>query len=667
MKKLIFIFLGVFIVGLLISFNHYTREYFNNNDKIIKKINTLKQKELKLNSEILSISLYLYRNFDEIVNLEKEIDKTLKDLENDEEFKKHKFSYRYFLEYKKAILEKIESIYRLETIIAPLKNSDMYIAELITKLELKENKKYFLNITSQIFLAKNSFDLTFLNDLDKNLLYLKNINSKNKFYITFVKNVELFNKLFPEYVTQMDRILNFETKKELDNVLNKFLKESNEKLNIITFVSVLLILFVVVSILLILYLFFKLEKENQILEKISITDNLTKLYNRRKLEIDIKEAKNPVLLIVNIDRFKYYNDFYGTQIGDFILQEMAQLLKIEFPKNYNPSFYRLGGDDFGILFEYNRNIDLESISAKLIKNIQNKSIKHKDIELHISVSIGISFIQPLIETADIALKLTKKNTRYSYSIYNPKFNEREAIERNLINTHILKSAIENDRIIPYYQPIFSNKTSKIVKYEVLARIIDGDKIMSIYPFLNIAKENKIYKNITQMIYKKAFEKFKDKKIEFSLNISIEDIMNDETMNFINRYVDKYPEIFKYITFEILEDDAIKNYDLLKEFIGYMKCKGAKIAIDDFGSGYSNFGHVLNLDIDYLKIDGSLIKNLDNDKKMEIIVETIVNFANKTGMKVIGEYVHKKEVLDKVKELNIDYSQGFYLGEPKGDL
>jgi EAL domain-containing protein (putative c-di-GMP-specific phosphodiesterase class I) len=139
------------------------------------------------------------------------------------------------------------------------------------------------------------------------------------------------------------------------------------------------------------------------------------------------------------------------------------------------------------------------------------------------------------------------------------------------------------------------------------------------------------------------------------------------MEFIYDLVKKQPDIFQYVTFEILEDDAIRNYNLLKEFISYIKQKGSTIAVDDFGSGYSNFAHVLNLEIDYLKIDGSLIKNLDIDEKMELIVETIVEFSKKTNMKVIAEFVHSKEVLQKVKELGIDYSQGFYLGEPKADI
>ena len=668
MKKIILVVVGIFIIAALVGFNYYTKSYFNNNDRIIKNFNLLKQKELKLNYEIFSISMYLYKNFDSIVLLEKDINKILDELTNDEMFKLNTKAYKEFLSYKKDIHEKIEKIYELEVSIAPLKNANMYIAELITKLPAlnikKSEEQIFLNITSQIFLAKSSLDLTFLRDLSLNVDKLK--KRDDKFDKVFIKNVELVSFLFPRFVIQMNDILSSNTQKELDSVFKDFLISANDKLKVITIVSILLILFVVVSILLILWLFIILEKENKLLEEITITDELTGLYNRRKLEIDIENIKEPILFIVNIDRFKYYNDLYGNKTGDFILKKTATIIKKLFPSKYNPSFYRIGADDFGILIKKNIHINTEKIAKQLVEKFKVESIKFNDLEFHIFVTIGISSDKPLIETADIVLKKIKQLQK-SVGIYDPSLQDKEKIEENIKKTHILKKAIENDNIIPYYQPIYSNKTGELVKYEVLARIQDGDKVMSIYPFLQISKENKEYKYITQTIYRKTIEKFKNTNIEFSLNLSIDDINEQETMEFIYKLVEEYPEVFKNITFEILEDDAIKNYDSLKEFIIFIKSKGSKIAIDDFGSGYSNFAHVLNLDIDYLKIDGSLIKYLDTDKKMELIVETIVEFTKKTGIEVIGEFVHSKEVLHKVKELNIDYSQGFYLAEPQKDI
>jgi len=670
MKKIFLILIGGIVVFLLILFDNYTRAYFNNNDRIVKNLNLLKQKELKLNYEIFTISVYLYKNFDPIVKLENDIDNILDNLTNDVEFQKKKQAYKDFLEYKKDIKAKINKIYELETIIAPLKNADMYTSELINKLPISslppKDRRLWLNIASNIFLSKSSLDETFIKNINKKLEVLKKIQN-SKFNEIFVKNVELINNLFPLYVKEINNVANSKTLGELKKCFDDFLVETNQKLKIITIVSILLIIFVVISILSILFLFISLEKENEVLEKISITDDLTQLYNRRKLQMDIEKDK--VLFIINIDRFKYYNDLYGIEVGDYILQDVAKKITYIFPKQYNPKFYRLGADDFAVLCDrISSDDELLNIGKDVIKYISDNSISyHREIEFHIMVSIGISYVFPLVETADIILKKIKKDTTTNIDIYNPILNEKENWKDNMRKVSILKKAIENDAIIPYYQPIISNKTDKIIKYEVLARIEIDNKIFSIYPFLTIAKENRDYKYITISIYKKAFEQFKDKQIEFSLNLSIDDIENEKTMMFLYSMIEKYPEVFKYITFEILEDDAINNYDELKKFIELVKKYGSKIAVDDFGSGYSNFAHILNLDIDYLKIDGSLIKNLIYDKKMELIVETIVDFSNKTNIEVIAEFVHNEIVLQKVKQLGIEYSQGYYLGEPSRDI
>ena len=670
MKKIFLVVIGSIIIGLLIGFNNYTRSYFDNNDKIVKNLNLLKQKELKLNYEIFTISVYLYKNFDSIVMLEKEIDKILDELTNNKEFKSKQKSYNDFLRYKKDIKEKIDKIYEIETIIAPIKNATMYIAELTNQLPISKLEpqtiKIYLNIASNIFLAKSSLDKTFIKNINIQLNMLKKLK-ENKFNQIFIRNVELINELFPLYVKKMENILHSKSNYELQKCFSDFLIETNDKLRVITMISVLLILFVLFSILLILFLFISLEKENKILEKITITDELTGLYNRRKLQRDIKNNKNKVLFILNIDRFKYFNDFYGIETGDYILKEVALILNKIFPKQKNLAFYRLGADEFGVLFDKTSDKKLLQIASNIEYYFKHNPIIYKDLEFHILFSIGISYISPLMETADIILKIVKKDKEKSYAIYSKESKEKNIIEQNIKKSLVLKDAIKNKKIIPYYQPIYSNKTGKIVKYEVLARVVTDDGVMSIYPFLNIAKENREYKYITQMIYTQAFEKFKDKQIEFSLNLSIEDINSEETMNFIYTLMEKYEDVFKYVTFEILEDDAINNYNELKEFIVLVKKLGSKVAIDDFGSGYSNFAHVLNLEIDYLKIDGSLVKNLETDEKMYLIVETIVEFAKKTNVETIAEFVHNEAVLNKVKKLDIDYSQGFYLGEPKGDI
>ena len=152
------------------------------------------------------------------------------------------------------------------------------------------------------------------------------------------------------------------------------------------------------------------------------------------------------------------------------------------------------------------------------------------------------------------------------------------------------------------------------------------------------------------------------KTEFSVNLCIEDILSEKTTNYLYNKLENYPHPERII-FEITESQEIADYAIINKFIKYVKQYNVKIAIDDFGSGYANFEHILNIDTDYIKIDGSLIKNIHTDKNSKIITEAIINFSKKLNLQTIVEFVHNEEVQKIVKELGADYSQGFHLGVP----
>lgn len=190
--------------------------------------------------------------------------------------------------------------------------------------------------------------------------------------------------------------------------------------------------------------------------------------------------------------------------------------------------------------------------------------------------------------------------------------------------------------------------------------------MSPFFFLEVSKKAKLYQSITKTVIAKSFKKFENSKHAVSINITTEDILSLGVRDFIIQKLSESAGKVKVI-FEIVESDGIENYEEVSKFIADAKKYGAEIAIDDFGTGYSNFEHILRLKVDYIKIDGSLIKNLHIDKHSAVIVETIVSFAKKLGIKTVAEFVHSKDVIDKVASMGIDYSQGFYLSEPKEEL
>ena len=409
----------------------------------------------------------------------------------------------------------------------------------------------------------------------------------------------------------------------------------------------------------------ELKQAEEEIRELATTERLTKLLNRFSFETDEKKLNHPVLLLINIDGFSRINGFYGIEVGDLILKEFAVRLKGLIPENLNAKIYKLGGDDFGVLFEHNPGFDPKAIAEKMVVEIEKKDFMYQDCNISLSISIGISRERPVLEKADMVLHHLKRNTRLKYREYNEELSLHKNISENMRVLNILKKAISTDAVVSYFQPIVNNQTGRIEKYECLVRVIDeGGNVLSPFSFLQVAKEARLYGEITKKMIERGVAAFKDKEYEFSLNISVEDINDREIEEFMTMILKKNPEIACRTTFEIIESEGIENYEIVRDFIQKVKKYGSKIAIDDFGAGYSNFGHTMQLNIDYLKIDASLIKEIDKNEKSQILTETIVNYAKRLGIKTIAEYVHSEEVHKKVKALGVDYSQGYYIGAPQ---
>ncbi|MFY4863388.1 EAL domain-containing protein, partial [Aliarcobacter butzleri] len=236
--------------------------------------------------------------------------------------------------------------------------------------------------------------------------------------------------------------------------------------------------------------------------------------------------------------------------------------------------------------------------------------------------------------------------------------------QNLEMATSIKEALLEDRIVCHYQPLIDIETGEIYSFETLVRMIDKDgNIIPPIKFLDFSKKVKLYSSITRKVIKEACETFKHRNENFSINLNIADIKDKETVKEIIKNITETNTASK-VTFEILESEGIENYDEVISFINQIKALGAKIAIDDFGTGYSNFEHLLRLDVNYIKIDGSLIKNIASDEKHRIIVETIVSFARRIGIKTVAEFVADKQILEIIKEIGVSCAQGYYIGKPE---
>ncbi|MCI4399175.1 MAG: EAL domain-containing protein [Campylobacteraceae bacterium] len=403
------------------------------------------------------------------------------------------------------------------------------------------------------------------------------------------------------------------------------------------------------------------KNEADLIERLYF-DSITGLPNRFSLKEDLDEMDKPFVVLIDIDSFKEINDLYGFAVGDFVLAALAKKIKEKLPKRLK--LYKLSADEFAIVGNEAGKYQSEDKMEKLVASFAKEPIYYQDNKILISLTAGASFDKDgILEHADMALKEAKKK-RILYLVYDRQMEIAKEYENNIKWSAKLREAIAEDRIATYYQPIVDTKSGKIEKYEALVRLIEpsGTAISPLF-FLEISKKAKLYHSITKSVISSSFKKFENSKYAVSINISTEDILSLEIKEFILKKLTQASGKCKII-FELLESDGIENYEEVSHFISEVKKFGAEVAVDDFGTGYSNFERILKLNVDYLKIDGTLIRNINEDKNSEVIVETIVGFAKKLGIKTVAEFVHSKEVLDKVKEMGIDYAQGFYLSEPK---
>ncbi|MDQ7068856.1 MAG: GGDEF domain-containing protein [Sulfurimonas sp.] len=399
------------------------------------------------------------------------------------------------------------------------------------------------------------------------------------------------------------------------------------------------------------------------------TDHLTNLPNVYQLRKDFQTDEEYGLVFIKIDNFLTINNFYGFVIGDFVIEEVAKYLKEILDVH---KLYRLTGSEFAFTLKKPMNFyDLKVYLSEVYEKVHSHYVIYQNTKIYIDFTMASSASDNntnIFSKVAMALDYAKQ-IGTSFWIYEDKMNFENDYARNLELSEVVREGVHNSRVIPYFQAIVDNKTGKITKYECLARLIDANgKVFSPTLFIPIAKKIKIYHKITIQMIEKSFAAFEHSSFEFSINLSIEDIMDSKIFQFIIEKV-KNSGSSSRVTFEILESEAIEDFKKVEKFITEVKRHGAKIAIDDFGSGYSNFSYLIKIRADYIKIDGSLIKDIDVDKSSLLVVETIVSFAKKLGMKTVAEYVHSSVVMDKVKELGIDYSQGFYIDEPsiKRDL
>ncbi|MFC1519784.1 EAL domain-containing protein [Pseudomonadota bacterium] len=413
--------------------------------------------------------------------------------------------------------------------------------------------------------------------------------------------------------------------------------------------------------------FNKIEQQNTNLYTEAYFNNLTGLPNRKKLYADLAGKTAHSLIAFNINQFGQINDFYGVKTGDATIKVIAKRIVAAASQH---TVYKTGANEFVVtLSNQVEDLHLQQLAEAIIDDVTQHAITIDGNEVYVNLSAGgahciDSNYSQLHQHADlarrIALKQFQRYQLFSLSMVNP-----QAFEHNMQQSRMLALAIQNDAVVPFVQLIQPLDGNSAPKFECLMRIkqADGDYLTPAM-FMKTAVQSRIYPLLMQSMLTKSFALFHLQPYEFSVNISIDDIALPEQVNQLLNLLKQYSGVAQRLTFELLESDEITNYQLVKDFIAKVKPFGCKIAIDDFGAGYSNFSHLLSLDVDIIKIDGSLIRHLDHDKKAQHLVETVSEFARKMHIQTVAEFVDSDKVLNMVKHYQIDYAQGYLLGKPQ---
>ncbi|MBL3520176.1 EAL domain-containing protein [Aliarcobacter lanthieri] len=392
-------------------------------------------------------------------------------------------------------------------------------------------------------------------------------------------------------------------------------------------------------------------------------ENEILLANRKEFLKDIENKIFDKLVIFDISGFGNINHYYGYNFGEKILKLISLRLEEKFICS---KIYYLGADIFAAAssFELSKDRFIQSIKS-IIWYFGYSPIELDEHKVYIPLRAGVAInYDELIFSAEFALKQTRV-LKHNLVIYDSEQHHichprSSIIEQDLYWESQIIQAVKKDKFEVFAQSI-NNQTEK--KYEVLVRMKDEKgKIVSPYFFLDRSKKLNLYSEITKKIVQKSFEFFDNKNIEFSINLSISDILEKDVVDYIIQKIYEF-DIGHLLTIEITESEGIDNLEEVVSFIKIVKSLGVKIAIDDFGTGYSNFSYLVKLQADFIKLDGSIIQDINKSLSAKAVVEAIVFFAQKVGMKTVAEFVSSKEIYESCKELNIDYFQGYWFDEP----
>jgi len=422
-----------------------------------------------------------------------------------------------------------------------------------------------------------------------------------------------------------------------------------------------------------------LQKREQHLMHIANHDVVTGLYSRHRLvsELDAEiescttNGTRSALCFVDLDQFKYINDTCGHPAGDQLLRLAGQQLRDSV--RGDDFVARFGGDEFVILLRDVSRPQARAIAEKVL--VQMRSITHVEQGhvFHLQCSIGVTAItsarfgtNEVLAQADMACQTAKANGRNRIEFYNVSGRQSERMVQDIHWTRTIRHALENNEFVLHYQPLMHIKTQAISHYEALLRLKTGRGLIGPQAFLPAVARFGLMAEIDRWVVEHAIRALAEftrsgSRLRLSVNLTRFSFEDETFASGVRSLLREYDVAGDQVCFEITEQMAVRFAAKTDRQIAGLRDLGCLIAVDDFGTGYSSFSYLKRLPADYLKIDGSFIRELTRSKVDQTMVRMIGEVANAAGLETVAEYVETAAAMSLLEKYGIDYAQGFYIG------
>lgn len=424
---------------------------------------------------------------------------------------------------------------------------------------------------------------------------------------------------------------------------------------------------------------------SQKLEHQANYDALTDLMNRNEFDSRIKQTlecanrdtTEHTLLVIDIDQFNVINQAYGRPVGDILLKYFAsQLKKYTREKDI---IARIGADEFGILLDYCSTQNALKVVSNIKKSLSDTPFKWKEQLFHITLSIGLAKLTKVSNNdvlcmTEEACSVAKEHGGNRLHKYSPGDGEIAKRQSSVLWVTKINKAINENRFSLYFQPIvpiWGRTTNKNRHYEILLRMLDEEsQIIPPGKFLPVAERHNLITRLDRWVINAVLTWLAQNPMhveqlqQCGINLSGQTLGDAETLDFI---IDKFREFDispEKIYFEITESAAIANMANAVEFINTLKQLGCSFALDDFGTGLSSFGYLRELPVDYIKIDGIFVKEIDKNPVDVAVVSSICDIGHAMNKKVIAEFVESDSILKKLAAIGVDYAQGYGISAPR---